>query len=106
MNKISNIAYELYKQNWIDSHTTKEIRLDDIRNWGEIEVKNNDENLACTYNECREEFGYNGYTYACYEEFLDNEYQDIKNMKELLQSEVLIKAYIEDKEQLLCNEMN
>lgn len=39
MYDISRIAYELYKQNWVDTHTTREMRLDNIRNWGKIEIE-------------------------------------------------------------------
>ena len=101
-NGISKVAYELYKQNWIDTHTTRDVRMDDIRNWGETEIENDDGTLACTYEEYREEFGYLGTgLYVCYEEFLDEEYQDREFMKELLQSDALISAYLEDKECLL-----
>lgn len=101
MNDISKVAYELYKQDWIDTHTTREIRLDDIRNWGETEIENDNEELACSYEECREEFGYSGEIFACYDEFLDNEYQDSSYMKKLLQSDSLINAYLNDKEEFL-----
>lgn len=102
MNRISNVAYELYKQNWIDTNTSRETRLDDIRNWGEEEIQNNDEESARTYEECRDELGYvGGESYVCYEEFLDAEYQDKEFMEELLQSKALIKAYLEDDEDLL-----
>ena len=30
---ISEIAYELYKQNWVDTHTTREMRLDALREY-------------------------------------------------------------------------
>ena len=30
---IREIAYELYKQNWVDTHTTREMRLDALREY-------------------------------------------------------------------------
>ena len=30
---ISKVAYELYKQEWIDTHTTRDMRLDALREY-------------------------------------------------------------------------
>lgn len=92
---ITEIAYELYKQDWIETHTTATQRLNDIRIWAETEIENHDEDMACSYEECREEFGYDGELYACYDEFLDSEYLDKEYMYYLLQDKTLIEAYEE-----------
>ena len=57
MYDISRIAYELYKQNWVDTHTTREMRLDNIRNWGKIEIEDDSPDSPDTYEAYREEFG-------------------------------------------------
>ena len=100
LNGIKEVAYELYKQDWIDTHTTREQRLDDIRNWGETEIENNNV-LTTSYAECHEEFGYSGELYVCFEEFLDNEYLDAEYMIELLSLPVLIDTYTEDVKQIM-----
>lgn len=97
LNDISKVAYELYKQNWIDTHTTSEMRLDFIREWGEMEIQNDDEYSAYPYSEYKEDYGV-GPRYDSYDDFLDSAYQDKDLMKKLLQSKSLIKAYLEDKE--------
>lgn len=102
MNSISYVAYELYKQNWIDKHTTKGERLKSIRIWGESEIKNDNEDLVYSYKEWQEEYAYpGGILYACYDEFIDEEYQDREFMKKLLKSKFLIQAYLDDEEELL-----
>lgn len=102
MNKISNIAYELYKQKWIYEHTSQEDCLENIRLWGQTEIENEVEVLVCSYEEYREEFGYSGgMLYACYDEFIDADYQDRDFMRKLLKSEYLIQAYFKDEEKLL-----
>lgn len=105
INRISDVAYELYRQNWIDTNVTREMRLNDIRNWGKTEIENDDEDLACSYEEYVAEFGIgNGSLYACYNEFIDYEYQDREFMKALLKSDALIEAYLKDEEKLLNDE--
>ena len=101
MYDISRIAYELYKQNWVDTHTTREMRLDNIMNWGKIEIEDDSPDSPDTYEAYREEFGYESSLYVCYNEFCCTEYQDIEFMQKLLQSESLIKKYLEDEENLL-----
>lgn len=105
MSGISYVAYELYKQNWIDENISQEQRLENIRRWGQTEIENEDEDLAYSYEEYREELGYSGgELYVCYDEFIEAEYQDRDFMRELLKSESLIQAYIEDEEELLMDE--
>lgn len=88
---ISEVAYELYKQNWIDTHTTPKLRLQVINDYYDY-IQETMENDDCEDFECYdslEEYIYdngypNGEMYACFDEFLDNEFQDKEYMKKLL----------------------
>ena len=95
---ISEIAYELYKLEWVNRHVLPKTQLSVYREYL-LEL-----NTAVPYNEEMDPFevwlwdnnGYNGMLYACYEEFYDEEYQDIDYMKQLLVNEDLIKLYLTD----------
>ena len=99
MNKINirEIAYKIYKQDWIDTHTTKKSRLDVLREYymEKIECLTNGVNID-TFEGWLWENGYLGDIYSCYEEFLDNEYQDEEYMVDLLCYAPLVCMYIED----------
>ena len=43
-----------------------------------------------------EEIGFNGEIYVCYDEFIDNEYQDKKYIRSLLDNEELFEEYLEE----------
>ncbi|MBO5435918.1 hypothetical protein J6A31_09000 [bacterium] len=86
---IEHIAYELYKQEWIDSHTTPERRLNVLREF----YKDDD---YTDFDEYINDVGYNGELYASFDEFMDNEYEDASIMEELLKDKDLIQAYHED----------
>ena len=90
---ISKIAYELYKQNWIDAHTTTKERLNSLANYY-IESDEQDEEQL--YEDWLYEVGFNGEIYVSYDEFLDNEYLEEDYMKEVLNNEILFKIYLED----------
>ena len=85
-------CYELYKLDWIASHgytledTAKEI------------LALVDEGVST--EEAFSEFEQNGYSpsgeiYACFEDFIENEYEDIEYMRQLL-SEDMFKLYLRD----------
>ena len=50
---IRTISYELYKQDWVNYHKSRESVLDNIRNWGHDCLDNN----PMEYEEFVEEFG-------------------------------------------------
>lgn len=99
MDKIRKIAYELYKQKWIEEHTTSEERLKNIRAWGKVEAfigEIDSEDVITPYAKYRDELGYEGNIYACYEEFIEAEYRDIEYMVQLLDEDLLINDYMLD----------
>lgn len=95
---ISEIAYELYKQNWVDTHTTREMRLDALREYYSYRKECIDNNFEIdSFDEWISEIGYgSGSLYVCYEEFCDMEYHDKEYMCELLSDEKLIQLYYLD----------
>ena len=61
-----------------------------------------DDDDTYTYEDYLDEFGYDGEIYACYDEFLDNEYLDHIYMESLLQPHAdLIELYYKDVEDLI-----
>lgn len=95
---ISEIAYELYKQDWIDSNVTQEDRLNTLRKYFKYRkecLENNDE--VDSFDEWLWESGYgNGSLYVCYEEFCDEEYRDRDYIRYLLNDTELFLMYCED----------
>jgi hypothetical protein len=88
---ISDVAYELYKQNWIDTHTTPQLRLqviNDYYNYIQEIMEDEDCDDLQEYDSLEEYIYDNGYPngemYVCFDEFLDNEFQDKEYMKKLL----------------------
>ena len=92
-NIISEIAYELYNQDWIDTHTNTRQRLDSIVDYY---LETDGQYSNSTYDEYIYEVGFSGKIYACYDEFLDNEYQDKDYIIGLLKDTKLIYFYIND----------
>ena len=76
------VAYRKYQCDWLSSHGygMKDI-FNLVKEWLE-EVESND--YEGDFQEYMEEFGFNGCIYACYEEFLEEEFFDRAYMKELL----------------------
>ena len=92
---IQKIAYELYKQNWVDTHTTREMRLETIREYFHYCKESEDGHLAVI--DWLEDVGYgSGSLYVCFEEFLGAEYKDVRYMKYLLKEKALFDAYTDD----------
>ena len=97
---ISEVAYELYKQNWIDTHTTPQMRLNAQRDYQlykmeELE-RNNDDDIM-SFEDWIFEQGYEGgILYVSFDEFLDNEFQDKEYIKDLLHNVVLYADYLLD----------
>lgn len=85
-NIIRNLCYELYIEDWKKSHNiTREDEMMEMLNYfSEIEPS---EYKQCnfTYHDYLNGCGYrNGELYVCYDEFIDNEYQEDEYIRELL----------------------
>ena len=95
---ISEVAYELYKQDWVENNTSKEMRMDALRVYYEYrqECIEMDTEID-SFEEWISEVGYGqGSLYVCYEEFCDMEYHDKEYMCSLLNNEKLIAMYYKD----------
>ena len=95
---ISEIAYELYKQDWIDSNVSNEVKLNTLREYFKYrkECLENDDEID-SFDEWVWGVGYgNGSIYVCYEEFCDMEYLDQGYIRYLLKDEELLSLYCED----------
>lgn len=104
---ISEVAYELYKQNWIDTHITPEMRLKALRKYYQYvdECLGNTEPYD-SFEDWIYEQGYEGgILYVSFDEFLDNEFQDKEYMKELLSYVVFYADYLLDLEHMNKEEL-
>lgn len=69
--------YEVYKQGWYESHDVNDEMIAKLRCEYEDDYANG--RYAGSFDDYEQEFGYHGgEVYACFEEFLDNEYQEMK----------------------------
>lgn len=95
---ISEVAYELYKQNWIDTHTTPEMRLKALRDYYQYvdECLENIEPYESFENWIYEQGYEGGILYVSFDEFLDNEFQDKEYIKDLLHNVVFYADYLLD----------
>lgn len=100
---IKEKSYKLYKFNWLSSHG---YTLDDVlkKAWTiinhvgfDIDIIDVESDLLDAF----EEVGFNGEIYACFDEFIDSEYQDRQYMECLLGGTESddYKAYIKDIEE-------
>ena len=100
--RIAQLCYELYKIDWESDHkiTAKRKRANVLDYYKGL--LNGDYDEDYTYEDYLDEFGYDGEIYACYDEFLDNEYLDTDYMCSLLRKHTkLIKLYYKDVEDLI-----
>ena len=100
---IRDIAYTMYKIDWINSHISAERQLEAIRKY----YKDLQECISEGYQEISleewiEENGFDGEIYACYDEFCENEYVDMEYMHSLLKNENMITNYDNDVERYLA----
>lgn len=96
---IKELAYELYKQDWIDSHVTPQMSLDTIKNYYKEKQECIDEGYPMDYSfdEWLEIEGYCGFLYVCYDEFCEAEYLDKEYMVDLLNdNKMFIEMYLAD----------
>jgi len=94
MKNIQELAYELYKVDWKQSHMiTPEREKDTLKDYFEGLV---DSDGSYSYEDYIEEFGYNGSLYVRFEEFLGAEYLDKEYMRSLLFNDKLFAMYEKD----------
>ena len=95
---ISKIAYELYKQDWVDSHTTPWHRLQSIREYHDyVQECRSEGEVPDSYEDYLFDYGFQGSLYVCYDEFCDEEYHDIGYIKHLLGNDKgLLERYYTD----------
>ncbi len=79
---IEIIAYQKYKKDWLQQRNYKEDIFDEIKTGYEQECKEHGKTQS--FEQYFEEYGIYGEIYCCFDEFLDNEYQDEEYMKDLL----------------------
>lgn len=96
--ELRKCIYELYKQEWIHSHLSNQQIKDSIVDYFEGLVDSSEE---FTFRDYVEEYGFtNGEVYACYDEFMDNEYCNIEFIKPLLEDyQNLFEEYKKDLEE-------
>lgn len=85
--KISQLAYELYKIDWM-ARIPSETQIDTVKQWYQEQ--------ECSLEEYLFEHGYNGEIYVSYEEFLNSEYQEDAYMEDLFRDEKLFAEYKRD----------
>ena len=90
---LKKLAYELYKMHWTREHISKEWQLAEYRGYYLTNLEDNDDNY--TFEDHLEENGYDGELYVCFDEFIDEEYEDADYMSYLLGNSVFWKAYKE-----------
>ena len=91
---IKKLCYELYKNDWMREHgITHDMQQDALKNYYE-------EFSACsseyTFEDYLLDYGFAGKIYACFDEFLDNEYFEEEYMCNLLDDTNLIDLYLRD----------
>ena len=91
--KLQDLAYELYKIDWKDSHISTERKLGAYREYEYTGAIDRDEDY--TFEDWLFDNGYDGEIYAYFGEFLECEYQDEEYMRYLLGNSVFWKAYKE-----------
>ena len=98
MSNIRNLSYELYKRDWINSHMTKEMELDSMRDYALDQLEQPKYNQGYkSFEEWTEDNGYSkDELYVCFDEFCRAEYLDETYMESLLDNTELIEAYKKD----------
>ena len=94
---ITEIAYEKYKLDWMRAHgyTLKDL-IAELENMREEEPSTY---LQSLFEDWEYGFGFNSEIWACYDEFMDNEFWDHEYMFNLLTTEEFI-AYLNYKIEL------
>ena len=91
---IRELAYELYKMDWM-RRISCDIQMDTLKDYYQETTEEDREEY--TFEDYILEHGYQGQLYACYEEFLEEEYLDESYIKTFfLYHDDLFKEYQED----------
>ena len=95
---IKELAYGLYKQDWISTHVDDNLLAQSMKDYYSYVVKCNQiGSIPDIYEVWLGKEGYDGYMFVCYEEFCANEYLDEGYVKSLLKDDNgLIALYMED----------
>ena len=88
---ISEIAYALYKENWLLQISPAD-KLQALRNY----LEDPDARDYGSFEEYYEENGFSGQIYACFAEFLLTVYQDKQFIEKLLDNRAWINEYRRD----------
>ena len=106
---IKELAYQLYKLDWMRRISTDR-QMDKMKDYYEecvtTELNPRTGDAEPQYTMSFEDYlwdtdGYDGELYTCFDEFIDNEYQDDDFMKALLGNNNLYQVYLED---IQCDE--
>lgn len=79
---ITNLCYDLYKEDWLSNHINTNSRKNALRDWY-LETDTEDREYY-TFADYIDENGYCGELYVCYDEFMENEFLDKDYMQLLL----------------------
>ena len=91
---IRELAYELYKMDWM-RRISCGVQMDTLKDYYQETTEEDREEY--TFEDYVLEHGYSGQLYACYEEFLEEEYLDESYIKTFfLYNDDLLKEYQED----------
>lgn len=82
--EIKQIAYEKYKLDWMQTHGKT---ISDLIQALSSAQEESGEDLLLAFDLWELDCGFDGEIWACYDEFLENEYQDEDYMKSLLTAE-------------------
>lgn len=93
INNIKDLAYELYKTDWM-SRISTERRFNALRDYY-LNV-DTETRYSYTFEEWVNDQGYDGELYACFGEFLQAEYLENEYMKTLLADTTLYEEYLKD----------
>ncbi len=81
---IKKIAYEKYKLDWMLRHG---YTLEDLVSELSDCMEEANEDLVVVFDVWQSDYGFGSEIWACFDEFIDNEYQDSGYMKQLLNHE-------------------
>lgn len=102
---IRDIAYMMYKIDWVNSHISAERQLEAARQYYDYLQECISEGYQETsFEEWIEENGFGGAIYVCYDEFCGSEYCDKEYMRNLLKNENMLINYENDVAELLEDE--
>lgn len=90
---IRELAYELYKMDWM-RRISCSIQMDTLKDYYQETTEEDREEY--TFEDYILEYGYSGQLYACYEEFLGEEYFDKAYVRSLFNNNELFAEYQQD----------